>query len=222
MAGIDKTYIKSYKELKDFINWAEKIIYTCPNGIIFKPKDYIYSSCLDKSEEEIQEILKHHPEIPIMNTPQDLDYFLIKDCPLDFIQERMKEVYGEEYIESILNGDSEFDKFVYPETGNKIKIIETPKTKKAISWFNCQGKKKGYYSIFVENSYCFYNEDLDKWMMFDELGSSMCSMGTIQTKSRSLKSLIRRIKKWNLPKGSIIQFYGNGNQSESFGKLLIL
>lgn len=102
MAAIDKTYVSSYEDYRKVIDWARTAEFVCPNGKKFSVIDYCYYT--DKSEEEIREMLRKNREIPVMNTPVRLDYFLIKHCPIELVQERMKEVYDTGFYDAVKNG----------------------------------------------------------------------------------------------------------------------
>lgn len=224
MACIDRTYVTSYEEWKEVIGWAKKTEYICPNGLKYKVIDSCYYP--DLTEEEVKNWLKKNNEIPVLNTSYSLDYFLIKHCPIKLVQDRMKDVYGEEYVRSVLEGRSNYDLFVYPETGKRIKFIEYPKYRKAGKIYSKYlGKhKKDIYWIEVDipdNPYCGYNKDLDKWILDNELGD-WTEAGYIGLSSvHSLKALIRKIRKWNLPIGTEIKFEVRNNWEKTKGKIII-
>ena len=119
MAGIDKTYVSSSKDYFDFIEWAKEKKFTCPNGIILSPLDYVY----EQDPETIDERIKEYGRITLMNTPVSMDYFLIKYCPLTFVQDRLREVYPESFIEDINKGISCFDNY-RRNFGTKVKCIQ--------------------------------------------------------------------------------------------------
>jgi hypothetical protein len=69
--------------------------FVCPNGDIIRPINYLF-----RWNEEDFDGEKY---LPIMNTPYSLDYFLIKHCPVKLVRKRMRQVYDDEYINSIEN-----------------------------------------------------------------------------------------------------------------------
>lgn len=193
-------YTKSYKDYLDFLEWAKTHTFTCPNGIVV---DFLYSIWI-------------YPEDVITNnytciasTSETADYFLIKYCPLKFIQNRLSEIYNYKYIKEVLNGTSDYDKFVYPEIGkNKVKIL----------YYNKNIKINRVYHIEVcfgsnYKSNLYYNEIYDKWLFLDELGDWQ---GTTAYCCKSLKALIRKIRKWKLPKGCIIGAFVGGELKYKF------
>lgn len=198
MAAIDKTYTSDYEEYQKFLKWAKETTFECPNGI----KLYVYAYVYDYWTEEN---MKETPR-PVMNTPQSLDYFLIKYCPFEFVQERMREVYSEEYVNSILNGTSEYDTFKYPEIGTKFTIVKG-RFMKGKDYLWKFRKRKIYFSLEVEynNQFLWYNPKINKFILPYELGIDMMSWAE---KGRTIKSLIRHLRKLKLPKGAIIKAYG--------------
>lgn len=206
MAYIDKTYVSSYEEWKSIIDWCKNNSFTCPNGIVIHPINYCYDP--DLSKEEVEDWLNESSgEIPIMNTSYSMDYFLIKYCPIELVQNRMKTVYGEEYYNSIKNGTSKFDTFVRKEGGKHIGWIRKPLTNFTYAWYNRYLKKRinRGYSVQVSGDF-WYNEDYDYWVDDYELGYH--SSNTADTNCRSIKSLIRKVLKWNLPTGTKVRFFG--------------
>lgn len=202
MAAIDKTYLSDYSVYQDFLNWAKKTTYTCPNGLEFKVYNYVYSNwpkgAMDKSPR------------PVLNSPQSLDYFLIKYCPFTFVQERMEEVYDKEYVESIRKGTSEYDTFKYPEISTHFKIIkrgESLKSKNYLWKLYFRKSHKQYFWIegTLGSSYLHYNKDINRFILPGELGYWTC---TGAYKARTIKALIRSLRKMKIPKGTIIEAYG--------------
>lgn len=208
MAYIDKTYVSSYEDWKKVVDYARQTTFTCPNGIVLKLIDYCYYYY---TEDEINEWLNKNQEIPVLNTSETIDYFLIKYCPIELIQDRMKEVYGEEYYNSVKNGTSRFDTFIKKEfnVGKHYRIIEKPKCLKSLA---------GFYDIQTDYlSTKGYNEEKDIWILTDELGDFNSNTATI--KCKSFKSICRKIMKWNFPIGTKVRIYGN--YQDECGSLLI-
>ena len=54
MAAIDKTYVYSITDYKDYVNWAKNQKFKCPNGQILSPSKYIYHW----TDEELMEVCK--------------------------------------------------------------------------------------------------------------------------------------------------------------------
>lgn len=161
-------------------------------------------------------------EIPLWNTDHVFDIYLIKNCPIDFIQERLKEQYGcgwskeaftnnYDSYEAIKNGTSVYDTYVRNGEKNphfKINDLGSWRFKdRDISW---------WIDVVYEDEYLNYDSDADKWYFYNEcympLGHSMSCCTTING-PLSKRKLYRIIKKWNLPKGTVIKFMGDYNRS---------
>lgn len=202
MAAIDKTYVSSYEDWKEIIDWAKKTVFTCPNGIKFHVIDWCYTYS-DSTEDDIRDCLNNHKTIPVMNTPQALDYFLIKYCPIKVVQDRLREVYNSDFIDSVLKGISIYDTFVKPNFGKHYKFIKKPKL-----YYNsiCY-----YVDVTIPKEislYPSYNMEYNIWLMDNELGYATTHNGSFCFRVKSLKSLIRTFRKWKLPIGTKIDFIG--------------
>ena len=100
MAGIDKTYITSYDDYKKVIDWCKGKSFKLSNGQVIYPSNFIYYPDITKEEwDENEKMFKQ--EYPdgqydkiLWNTPIYFDIWLIRNCPFDFIQNRLKEQYG--------------------------------------------------------------------------------------------------------------------------------
>ena len=86
MAGIDKTYTSSWEEYRSLVEWCKDKSFVLKNGDVVRPSRYIYKWQKEDFDGE--------REIPVWNTPTYLDIWLIRNCPIEFIQERLKEQYG--------------------------------------------------------------------------------------------------------------------------------
>lgn len=206
MAGIDKTYVDNYKDYKDVIDYARKTKFECPNGTIINLSDYLYPEI---SKEDFEKHLKEFPgsSCPVLNTPEEVDYFLIKYCPLKVIQDRMEEVYSTEYVYAIKNGQSKFDKFVKSKPGKHYQIIVKPtiyKQRKLYSNYFHKYVKLGY-KIHVEGMR--YSDEWDRWLENGELG--IWNTDVAHTNCKSFKSIIRKIMSLKLPIGSIVKVCGS-------------
>ena len=75
MAGIDKTYTNDYNEYKEFKDWADNETVEFFDGTKECIGDWVWE--YEKSDFD-------RGEIPIMNTPNWLDMYLIKNCKSQF------------------------------------------------------------------------------------------------------------------------------------------
>lgn len=206
MACIDKTYVNNYEDWKKVVDYAKNTSFTCPNGIVLNLIDYCYHKYTEK---EIREWLDRSKEVPVLNTSNSVDYFLIKYCPLEIVQNRMKEVYDIDFYNSVKNGTSKYDTFVKGQNvGKHFKVIEKPKYNKLAKVFLNRSKRyaKQSYDVQTELSVDGYNEEKDIWVMNDELGR--IDSNTAATNCRSFKAICRKIMKWNFPIGTKVYFFG--------------
>lgn len=210
MASIDKTYVTSYQQVVDYVNWAKdkKFVY---NGYTFEPLKWMYYT-LEEYKEHFE---RQTTEIVLFSTSNSQDYVLIKHCPLYFIHEQIIDKYYEEYCDSIKNSASIFDIFNRNDiSGQKVKCIK--ETKFGNKRFHYKSRKRGKRSpirYWVEinhpNYFLFYDENTDKWLIYKmELYNPSCLSSVCNKKIKSRKALIRNIRKWNLPKGSIVRWSG--------------
>lgn len=219
MAGIDKTYVSDWKDWKEITEWMKSFERKLPNGIIIKGRNYLYYP--DYTKEEVEKWIKEvNDEIPIMNTSETMDYFLIKECPLEIIQDRMKSVYSSDYYEDVKAGMSEYDLFVRPRRVKHLRVIKKPKYYKTSKWFNNYYGKwmKDRYTVHIKLPYdghTWYNDCIEQWILPGELGSISSSSADVYCSS--FKSLIRKIKTWHLPPLTIIKashFKWSGGECE--------
>ena len=253
MAGIDKTYISDWNVFDKVRNWAIKQQFTLKNGKIVKLKNYLYYPNLTKEEwnerhtnaiayaeehyntpeyiAECKELYgkdwefnaEKYFDVILWNTPTYVDIWLIRNCPFEEIQDRLKEQYGggwsktaftdhneDNLYEQIKNGTSVYDTFQRNGLGKEAKVKfhyisgSWCRDKKCWWWIEVNpywiGDKHTRFS-----SGPWYNEDDDMWYWNEEampISSSTCLKDGCLTK----KNIINLIKKWNLPKGSIVKF----------------
>lgn len=198
MAAIDKTYVNNYEDWKRVIDYARSTTFTCPNGTRIRLIDYCYYP--DASESEIKEWLSEKEEIPVMNTSFSVDYFLIKHCPIDIVQKRMREVYDEDYYNGVKNGTNKYDTFPCEgKIGTRVVLRKRGNRSNHIS--------RGHYFVYAEHDEVtlWWSDEIGRFLWHKELGvwSSNCFNGC-----KTLKALIRRLRKMKLPKGAVVKATG--------------
>lgn len=231
MAAIDKTYISDWNQFDMVRNWAIKQQFTLKNGKIVKLKNYLYYPDLTEEEWFEHEAIwnQNYPEstydVVLWNTPTYVDIWLIRNCPFDFIQDRLKEQYGggwsktaftdhneDNLYEQIKNGISVYDTFQRNGLGKEAKVkfhhISGSWCRDKDCWWRIEvnpywiGDKKTQFDI---GDSPWYNEDDDMWYWDKEampIGSNVCYQDGCLTK----KNIVNLIKKWNFPKGTIVTF----------------
>lgn len=183
MAGIDKTYTNSFEEYQQLVDWAKD------KEIVFNKKqkkrlsDYIYQW----NEEDFIS------ELPVMNTPNYIDIYLIQNCPIKFVQDRMKEVYSEESIK-------EFNDINFP--------IEFPKDyKQNRKVIISKYKNLPLYNKGINSHSCWWLQSNDFDWDFDDDNkvwvnrSLYYPSNTNTSHHKTIKSLVRFLRKQYLPSG---------------------
>ena len=226
MAGIDKTYVKSWEDYVSIRKWAESVGEVKDDfGNTFSPLDWMseyeeieFKESLENQKKRyrdyysdpihVQEAKEWNGpdwepepggvgELVLWNTPTYFDIWLIRECPLDFIQDRLKQQYGKSYTE-IKERRSEYDQYVRPAASSHFRFSSRvlPKIKSKWLWWN----------IRVKDFY--YDEDQDKWYHWLECreytGCSVELKGSL-----GKRKLARKLKKWGFPAGTVIEVFGN-------------
>ena len=206
MAGIDKTYTSSWGEYQSLVEWCRGKSFTLKNGDIIYPREYIYQW----SKEDFD----GKKELPIWNTTTYLDIWLIRNCPLKFIQDRLKEQYSEGWSKMAFTDYNEDDMYY------KILTYTSPYD---VNWrildcshkfyvkYKVNNKFKDdnlYWWVTILNDGWWYNEKHNMWYHNEDalpIDSNYAHFrGNI-----SKRKLARLIKHWDLPKGTQIQFEGD-------------
>lgn len=228
MAGIDKTYFKTweqYQEVYEFCERSGRVVDDYGNK--FYPLDFIAEWTkeeLERSkEEQIKRYLKYYEdpehlerdkkwfasigepnwepdpenayEFYLWNTPTYFDVWLIRNCEIDFIVERLKQQYGN--YQNIKDRCSEYDK-PRPKGSRRYRIFDIR------SWLKFKDNLWWSIDIWSSENYYRYNEDTKMWYSINECRechtSSFCFHGTL-----SQRKLSRLIKKWDLPVGTVLR-----------------
>ena len=100
MAAIDKTYISDWEVFDKIRNWARDQKIPIKVGEPVDLINYMYYPNLTKQEwdqykkEYEERNLRWQFEAVLWNTPVFVDIWLIRNCPFEEIQDRLKEQYG--------------------------------------------------------------------------------------------------------------------------------
>lgn len=185
MAGIDKTYVNSWEDLKQIQDWSKTAYAVDGLGNRYR----VYDWCNNMTQEEYNNLFPK--EVCVWNTPLWLDIWLIRNCPLEIIQNRLKEQYASCY-DDIKNHTSKFDTYKRNGLGRHIHFKTIGKSVR---------KKRTKSSWLMQ---CFdgfwYSEELDVWSTKYELVPYNTNTARINGHLDKRK-LIRYLRKWNLPSG---------------------
>lgn len=240
MAAIDKTYLQE-EEYAQVVEWCKKIgkVKHPLSGFTFRPFNYIYYPDKKERDEVRAELREEQAKrghvydeyLVLWNTPKWFDYWLVKECPLDFIQDQVVYQYGEEWVEAVKNGTSIYDTYERNGLGQNldVKILRKPKwdcrvgyyfphyNKKFQRWLidvyddNKNYKYAGIECSDVSNHDLWsYNEHHDVWVNINkELIPWTCS-GCMELRDGPMcfKTILRKLRKWNLPAGLTICLSG--------------
>lgn len=157
----------------------------------------------------------HINRIPIWNTPRYFDVWLIRNCPFDFIQDRLKEQYGggwskeafshseeENMYIQIKNKTSCYDTYQRNGLGKNIRInknlfpvFRSRSTLKTWTWIDVR---------FPDDKYPNYDENRDYWRSHNDLRGDIGRSYFYYKRFMKPKTLFRKLQKWDLPEGSIV------------------
>lgn len=198
MAAIDKTYTDKWSDYEALVNWAKDKVFVAKNGIKLQPLDYIY----EWNKEDWP-----NKSVPVMNTPESLDYFLVKECPLQFVQDRMKEVYGNEWYEEVKEGMSYYDSIIYVDS-----VPVTLAKNRRIVWVNKPKHNKipegTYLTLYSVGSDwpLTYSRELGRWLLEDEIKD--CYGDDLYVGGMTWKAVIRKLRNMPLPSMATIECNG--------------
>lgn len=209
MAAIDKIYVNNWKDFCEVRDYFMNTEFVANNGTKCVLKNYIYDN-----DWVYEDFFDGEVEVAVTNTPCKVDYYLAMYCPLKVVQE---------YLDNAYRGDwrnvsywSDYLTFKR-NSGSKIKVIKYPKfgkINKALNQrFEWQIEVKtpilSNFTFFTKQNYEYptYYGDTNQWIYDYELEFPIdTSMGICTYKT--IKSLVRNIRKWKLPKGSIVTAQG--------------
>ena len=192
MAGIDKTYTDSYKEYKEFKDWADKQIVVFYDGYKKCVGDWVWN--YEKSDFS-------NGEIPIMNTPTWLDIYLTQNCKSDFVLERIKSVYGEDSFEKFKTIDITERPPKEFQQNRKIKIKRYNRSKFTLHKKPYGGKTKWWLQC---NDGFWYNDETKTWA--SEISYYPANTNTANI--TSIKAIVRHLRNQYLPKGISFTMFG--------------
>ena len=265
MAAIDKTYLNKWEDFNKVRNWALTQSFKLKNGQIIHLKDFLYYPDMTKEEwdewhkNSIEYAQEHYNtpeyiaqakelygddwefnaenyfEVVLWNTPTYVDIWLIRNCPFDFIQNRLKEQYGGGWSKEAFTNHNDSD--MYEQIKNHTSIYDTYQRKglgknakirffdyregnllrdKKLIWFvevNPYWYKNKRLPVF-ESIYS-YNENDNMWYAEEEAmpwNSNMAVFHGTLTK----KNIINLVRKWNLPKNVYIKFLGRLHDNNGY------
>lgn len=178
MAGIDKTYTDSYKDYKEFKDWANKQIVTFFDG---------HQVCIGNWVYYYEESDFDGSELPIMNTPFWLDAYLVQHCKIPFVLENMYGVYDDKTIEEYLSRD--FTQIPKSYKRKRKIIVENIEDRTKFPKHD-KPYKDGFKWWVQNNEDLWYNENTKQWarLGFYPTNTNTAHVGSIRGIKRHLRS----------------------------------
>lgn len=192
MAGIDKTYTNSYDNYREFKDWSKTQEVTFFNGHKERISNWIY----EYSENDFD-----GDEIPIMNTPTWLDIYLIQNCKIQFVLDRMQAVYGKESYDNFKTINLSACPSDDYKQNRKIVIKKNNRTKFPLHSKPYGGKMQWW--LQSDNEF-WYDDKTKTWSNSD----MHYPYNTNTAHLSSIKSLIKHLRKQYLPKGAQFRISG--------------
>jgi len=243
MAAIDKTYISNWEVFDKIRNWAKEQKIPIKDREPIDLANYLYYPDLtkeewDKQHDKAVQYAKEHYDTPehtkeckelygedwvfdpenyfdvvLWNTPTFVDIWLIRNCPFEEIQDRLKEQYGggwskqaftdhndEDMYDQIKKYTSIYDTYQRNGLGKKAKIdIKTVEGKSFRD-------KKIWWWINILDSGWWYDDYLNIWSKQEELLPYNTNCCTNIKGPLTKKNVLNLIRKWDLPKGIKLSF----------------
>ena len=213
MAAIDKTYLDSWEQYQQLKDWCSSIGTTMDDyGNKIRPIDFLWNYW------KPEDFKKGHG-VPVWNTPEYFDVWLIRNCPLDFIQDNLKEQYDDNgWSKTSLTGRQEQSAYelikehksaydLYKRNGLGEDAVISVDWKynnnfnddKLWWWINIKGAQP--------EDMWWYNGTSDSWV---NTGQGELKPWTSNVCHRwgkfNIHKVLRMIRKWNLPEGTKVHF----------------
>ncbi len=209
MAAIDKTYVTNWNDYVEIRDWciAQGSV-TDDYGNHFSPIDFL----IEYEEKDFENI----NERPIWNTPTYFDIYLIRNCPIELIQKRLKEQYGGGWSKTAFNENN--DNNLYYQIKNRTSPYDTYKRNGTKGNLKFSIIKKSYFNRFKDDDLTWfitvyepdmnYNSEDNAWYSHYEC-KEWSSNAAYMRGSLSKSKLRRLLNRWNFPDGTIIRFCGD-------------
>lgn len=223
MAAIDKTYL-NYEQYLELVEWCKEKKYAeYPDGSKEMLSDYL---CYNLSKDYFFDSEGNSRLFPVWNTPIHFDCWLAKNCPLTYIQETLETQYGKENLEELTKDGGEYDKFYRnsfeTRPGKKftkfsLSVHQGRPIKRNLHFYNeyLNTRISSHWEIQISKYEEFIQPNGDRlghdelwgYNVFTDHWCPYYSTVPVTTfsydfkKGCSLKSVLRKIRKWNLPEG---------------------
>lgn len=218
MAAIDKTYFSTKKEYHEIRDWCRSMgRVTDDYGNVFRPLDFMY----EYEDSDLAEA--PGKEYVLWNTPTYFDIWLIRNCPVGFVQQRLYEQYGGGWSKEAFTEHNDDD--MYEQIKNRTSIYDTYKRngtkgnlRFSVKWhYNARFKDdKLWWWIQIEyhdGVHWSYDDETDCWWTDSE--PHPWNTNTAHRHGpMSMGRLRRLLNKWDLPEGTVVSFSGSWKRYE--------
>lgn len=203
MAAIDKLYLNSWEQYTKFRDWLKSCgEVTDDFGNKFTP---IYELW------EYNEVdFDNNTWRPVSSFPTHIDIWLIRNCPLDYIQEGLEEQYTDSY-QDIKDGVSDYDTYKRNGLGKNIKVrLQDMPCTRDISRDSYGKQCWTYLDVrFPDDEFVHYHGGNDVWASYYDM-RNRCNHGCVSSEFgkrgyMSRKAIYRKLQKWNLPEGATVR-----------------
>lgn len=201
MAAIDKTYLNSWEKYNEFKNWLNDQGTVIDDfGNTFRPVTLLW----DMDEDDFKNGWR-----AVASFPTHVDIWLIRNCPLEYIQTGLEEQYSS--YQDIKNRVSDYDVYQRNGLGKNIRVNLQDSQEPFRDIRKGQYGKCFWTSIsidFPNDSYISYHDYNDVWLAYEDMRNNSTE-GSVSSEFRvrgfmSRKAIYRKLQKWNLPEGTIV------------------
>lgn len=219
MAAIDKTYFKTWEQYKSVLDFLKANNVYDGNSVKDEyGNDINFDEIMSRwTKSEVEQRIKEYDgciDLQLWNTPTYIDIWLIRNCDIDFIVDRLKFQYGDSY-EEIKEHRSDYDRPRMPGCDKFSVIIDRPK----------DVSEKTIWTIGVESSNgCAsftYDKDSDSWHNWTEPLNISHDIYLYVKGDITYDYIKEKVSKWDLPAGTVIYAevigYGDGKMTIKIG-----
>lgn len=204
MAAIDKIYVNNWKDFCEVRDYFLNTEFVANNGTKCILKKYLYDN-----DWVTEDFFDGKVEVAVTNTPSKVDYYLAMYCPIKVVQDYLDCAYTNwrnietwsDYINFDRNPGIKFIITKYPTFGKINKALN-----QEFGW-DIEVRTPVQECKYMCCEYPTYYKESNQWIYDSELiFPKGCEYGNYRFKT--IKALKRNIRKWKLPKGSIVTAQG--------------
>ena len=227
MAGIDKTYFREYSQYEEVLKWAESVGEVADEyGNKFRVTDFLNRNFTKEDYDSGYAFQKENhpeavPEFVLWNTPTYFDIWLIRNCPFEWIHDRLRVQYDSggwskiAFVSGAQTGTDEMSE--YDQIKNRVSVYDRTGLPDFVRRFSVHDNgsikfKDDAIWWWVNITVCldgdfWYNDDEKQW--YNSLYPHWANTNVAHFRGNMSKRRLARImRNWRLPKGTIVHFEG--------------